>query len=258
VIPGLLVLFPLLRGDRRAIVGLVAGLVALLGVLPAAVWGAGGAVEVNRRVVELVLRPGATGRGDRTRAEELTDTTSTDSQSFAAAIHANLYPDPRSRPRVASAGTRLAHWAIGGVLVLVTVAVGRRVLWRARDGSDGRPYGEPADQLVLLGCLCVLMVLLSPVSHMHYYAMALPLVAGLWLRGMAARPGSHTADPLTTAALAAWGALTALPLLPGPTFDRLREGGFATAATVGLWALGVWAIGERHYRSNFASAPASV
>src|SRR5207253_10395392 len=93
--------------------------------------------------------------------------------------------------------------------------------------------------LILLGCLCVLMVLLSPVSHMHYHAMALPVVAGLWLRGLAARPGSHTAGPLTTAALVAWGVLTALPLLPGPTFDRLREAGSATAATVGLWALGV-------------------
>jgi hypothetical protein len=247
VIPGLLVLFPLLRRDRRAMVGLTAGLVVLLGVLPAAVWGAGGAVEMNRRMIEQVLRPGATGDGDQTRAEELTDTISTDNQSFAAAIHANLYPDPEVRPRVASAETRLAHWAIGAALTLVTIVAGWRV-----------PRANPADQLVLVGCLCVLMVLLSPVSHMHYYAMALLLVAGLWLRGLAARPGSHVADPLTTGALAAWGALTALPLLPGPAFDQLREGGFATAATVGLWALGVWTLGRRHFRPNFASAPASL
>jgi alpha-1,2-mannosyltransferase len=240
VIPGLLLLFPLLRGDRRALLGVAAGLVVLLGVLPAAVWGVGGAVEMNRRVVELVLKPGATGEGDQTRAEELTDTISTDSQSFVAAIHAHLYPNPQSRPRTASSETRLAHWAIGAALVLVTAAVGWRVLRRAGRVGDGRP----ADQLVLLGCLCVLMVLLSPVSHMHYYAMVLPLVAGLWLRGMAARPGSHRADPLTTAALTAWGALTALPLLPGPTFDRLREAGFGTAATVGLWAFAVWTIGR--------------
>jgi hypothetical protein len=39
--------------------------------------------------------------------------------------------------------------------------------------------------------------------------------------------------------------MTALPLLPGPVFDRLREAGFATAASVGLWAFGTWVIGRR-------------
>jgi hypothetical protein len=93
--------------------------------------------------------------------------------------------------------------------------------------------------LVLFGCLCAVMMLTTPVSHMHYYAFVLPLVCGLWLRGLAARPGTISAGAGTTTALAAWGIITAVPLFPGPVFERLRESGLGAAATVGLWALGL-------------------
>jgi hypothetical protein len=228
VIPAFLVLFPLARRDARSLAGLAAGLVVLLGVVPAAVWGVQGAIDANRKVVELVLRPGATGGGDQTRAKELTGGKSTDSQSFQAAIHAWVYPDRNARPDDPSRETRLAHWAIGGMLTLLTLLAARRL-------GDSL-----ADRLVFLGCLCVLMVLLSPVSHMHYYAMVFPLAAGLWLRSLARRPGAICADAWTTATLVAWGVMTAIPLFPGPVFDRLREAGFATAASVGLWAFGAW------------------
>jgi len=220
---------------------------------------------MDRKVVELVIEPGATGGGDQTRAKELTNTTSTDSQSFVAAIHAHLYPDRFTRPPLADPGTRLAHWAIGAAMTLATVLVGWRrlrrppvltVFPRTAGATDHFPAPRGrgvADQLVLLGCLCVVMMLVTPVSHMHYYAMAFPLVAGLWLRGLSVRPGSVTADPRATAALAAWGLLTALPLLPGEPFDRLREAGLGTAASVGLWALGLWTVSGR----PAAAAPAA-
>lgn len=225
VIPAYLLLFPFVRRDGRAFAGVAAGLFVLLGVVPAAVWGVGGAVEMNRKVVELVLMPGATGGGDQTRAKELTGAAATDSQSFQAAIHAFQYPDPETRPNEASRWVRLTHLAIGGLLTLAAAWVGWRRLGPA-----------PADQLVYLGCLCVLMLLLSPVSHMHYYAFAFPLAAGLWLRSMADRPGALGADRRTTLVLAAWGIAAAIPLFPGPLFDLLRERGFAPAATLGLWA----------------------
>ena len=146
------------------------------------------------------------------------------------------------RPPEYSPPTRAAHWATGGLMALVTLLAGWRWL-----GPTA------ADRLILLGCLTVVMILLTPVSHMHYYAMAFPLVAGLWLRGLSVRPGSVTADPRATAALAAWGLLTALPLLPGEPFDRLREAGLGTAASVGLWALGLWTVSGR----PAAAAPAA-
>jgi hypothetical protein len=231
VIPGLLVLFPLARRDLRPLAGLAVGSVVLLGVIPAAVWGVPGAVEKNRKVVDLVLAPGATGGGDQTRAFELTNTTATHSQSFQAVIHTHLHPDPTTRPPSASRETRLAHWAIGGALTLATFAAG----WRHR-------HLPPADQLVFLGCLCVLLVLLSPIAHRHYLALGLPLVAGLWLRSVAARPGAAFADRRTAVVLAGWGVVTVLVLLPGQPFEWLRDMGGATAATVALWAFGLWVI----------------
>lgn len=234
VFPLLLVLDPLFRRDRRAIAGTVLGGVLLFGVLPAMVWGVSGAIEHNRKLVELVLQPGTTGGGDQTRAEELTNTTSTDSQSFAAAIHAWIHPDRLTRPTRATKETTLAHWAIGGTMTLVTLLFA----WR-------RLSNAPADRLLFLGCLCVVMMLLTPVSHMHYYALAFPLVSGLWLKGLLERPSPIAAGPGTFLVLVTWGILTAVPLLPGEACERLREAGLGTLASVGLWAFGLGRMGGR-------------
>jgi hypothetical protein len=102
---------------------------------------------------------------------------------------------------------------------------------------------------VYLGCLCGVMLLASPVSHMHYYAFAFPLVAGLWLRAIAQRPGQIVADRRTSITLIAWGIATALPLFPGEVFDRMRAGGFGMAATVGLWAFGLLTITRSEARA---------
>ena len=228
MIPAYLLLFPFVRRDRRAFVGVALGLTVLLGVVPSLWWGFDGMIDGNRKVVELVLKPGTTGEGDQTRAKELTGTTSTDSQSFQALIHALQHPDPENRPMEASRETRLAHVAICGLLTAITVWVG----WRRLGNAAG-------DQLVYLGSLCSVMLLASPVSHMHYYAFAFPLVAGLWLRALAQRPGEIAADRRTTYILIAWGIATALPLFPGDLFDRMREGGLGVSATVGLWAFGL-------------------
>jgi hypothetical protein len=136
-----------------------------------------------------------------------------------------------------------AHLAVGGLMLLATLVVAYRRLTPA-----------PADQLVFLGCLCVLMMMLTPVSHLHYYAMVLPLVSGLWLRSLAGRPGAVSADLRTTAVLVVWGVMTALPVLPGPVFDRLRECGWGTAATIGLWAFSLAVLG-RSREPQAASAP---
>ena len=227
VIPGFLSLFHFVRGEWKAGVGTVVGSLVLLGAVPALVWGPAGAVEQNRTMLTAVLAPGATGAGDQTRSVELTSAVSTDSQSFQAVFHNWQHPDPATRPAAFAPATRLAHWGLGGLLTVATLAAG----WF---GRQDRPAA-----LVFLGCLCTVMMLLTPVSHMHYYALPLPLVAGLWLGELARRPGNAVVGGPVVGALAAWGVLTALPLLPGQPFELLRDRGLGTFATVGLWAVGV-------------------
>ncbi|OWK43434.1 glycosyltransferase family 87 protein [Fimbriiglobus ruber] len=233
VIPVFLILFPLVRREWRTGIGLAAGLFVLLGVIPAAVWGVEGAVDNNLKVFSAVIAPGSLGVGDQTRQKELTGATSTDSQSFQAVIHNLRYPDKPNRPKVVDKSTRLAHWALSLLMVAVTLVAAWRGLGPA-----------PADQLVFLGLLCVVMLLTTPVSHMHYYAMGLPLVAGLWLKGLAGRPGEFWAGWCTFGVLMTWGVLTALPLFP-PVMDLgLLDAGLATFSTVALWAYGVAVMGR--------------
>jgi len=231
IIPTLLVVYPLVRRDWRALAGAAVAVVMLIGVVPAAVWGVEGAVDVNAKLVRVVLGPVFDEHGDQTRAKELHGVAATDSQSVLAAVHAWQHPDPTTRPPQPGRAAKVAHLAVSGTMLLLTAWVGFR-----------RTSPSPADQLVLFGCLCAVMTLTTPVSHMHYYAFILPLACGLWLRGLAARPGSLSAGVRTTTALLAWGIITAVPLFPGPVFDRLRESGLGTAATIGLWALGLAAI----------------
>lgn len=232
VFPGLLVLYPLVRRQWRTGVGLAAGSVGWLFVLPAAVWGVDGAVAANATTLNAVLKPGTVGGGDQSRARELTDGISTDSQSFQAVIHNWRYRDPRTEPETPDRFTRLMHWALSGLMLGVTLVAVRR----ADAGA--------ADQLVVFGSLCVVMLLMTPVSHMHYYVMALPLVSGLWLKGMAARPGIG-AGRATAAVLCGWGVLTAVPLLPYEATTFMREMGAGLVLTLGLWAYGLSQLGRR-------------
>lgn len=242
VVPAFLVLFPFIHLDRRMLVGVGLGLVLLLGVLPACVFGVSGAVRENRKLVDQVLLPGTTGEGDQTRAKELTNTVATDSHSFQAVIHNYRNPDVYTRPADAAMSTRLIHWAICGLMTTITLLVG----WRSR-GADA-----PV-QLVFLGCLLLVMVLASPVSHVHHYAMALPAVCGLWLKGLADRPDSAWPAPRVLIPLLIWCVGTGLPLFPGRVFVLMREFGLGTSATVILWFAGICTLAMSRRRVALAS-----
>jgi hypothetical protein len=168
---------------------------------------------------------------DQTRQQELHGANATHSQSVQATVHTWMYPDRSTRPDVVSPIAKWAHLGSAAIMLGCTLLAGRRLT------------SDPADQLIFLGCVCVLMMLITPVSHLHYYAMVLPLVCGVWLRGMAARPGAVAASRGATLMLAAWGIVTLIPALPGPAFEWLREAGFGTVATIGLWAYGLKLIG---------------
>ena len=233
VIPGLLLLFALVHRDRRAAAGFVVGSVVLLGVVPAVWFGPAGAVRENRKFVELVLAPGATGGGDQTRAEELTSVIATDSHSFLVVIHNIRNPGVHPRPAELAPSTRVAHWVLSFLLLAVTLRIGLK-----------HRAAPAADQGVFLGALVLVMLLMTPASHQHYFAMALPAAAGLWLKGLADRPGQLYPSPRVWVPLVVFAAGTALPLFPGDFFRQVREYGLGTAATLVLWAASVSAVGR--------------
>jgi hypothetical protein len=245
VVPAFLVLFPFIHRDRRSLIGVGLGLVLLLGVLPACVFGVSGAISENRKLVDQVLVPGTTGQGDQTRAKELTRTVATDSHSFQAVIHNYLNPDPKTRPADATVSTRIIHWTICALMTAITLMVG----WRCR-GSDN------ATQLVILGCLLLIMILASPVSHIHHYAMALPAISGFWLKGLVDRPGHAWPSPWVSVPLLVWCVGTGLPLFPFELCVQMREFGLGTSATVIAWFAGVRTL-ALHAR-QVASTPAMI
>src|SRR5262249_25578925 len=154
-----LLIYPLWRRDGRWLAGTALGLVVFLVLIPATVFGPRQTLAYYHEWQEVLLRPALTENGDQSRAAELTNVTATDSQSFLAVLHNTLHSDRATRPANADRWVRLTHWGLGGILTLLTFlsAAGRR--------SDG------AAPVVLIGSLLILMSLLSPVCHLHYFAL---------------------------------------------------------------------------------------
>jgi hypothetical protein len=233
IVPAFLVLFPLWRRDGRFLAGCAAGLVVTLVAVPVAALGPARTWDCYERVWGAVLMPGLGSGSDQSRAEELTNVTGTDSQSILAVIHNTQYPQFTSRPTKVASAVRLTSYAIGGLLTLATLAVGRR---RTRD---------PVALILLWGCLTLDMLLLSPVCHLHYFALALPLAAALiaarWQRQESLSPGAGL-----VALFVLGGVANLLPHLPA--LVRLRDGGLAMYGTLALWLASVVTLWWRTHR----------
>jgi hypothetical protein len=151
------------------------------------------------------------------------------SQSFMAILHYTKYPSPDGRPNQPEKLTKLIHWSISFGIIVVT-------LWAAI--RLPRPMQAP-QALVFLGALVVAMIMIVPMSHMHYYSIVHPCAAGLWLRSVSRHPNAPCGDPATLTGLLAWMVLSSIPLFPGETCAWLRDHGLALYSTFGLW---VWSI----------------
>jgi hypothetical protein len=168
VIPAFLILHPLWQRDRRCLAGLALGLVLGLIVLPVLASGPERALAQAKHFIEATLRPGLGADGDGTRGEELTDMTTTDSQSILYVLHNYCFVNPWARDPVAATWTRVAHWSISGLLTLLTLAV------------LGRRPTTPRNELAFIGALTTIMAVTSPVCHLHYFVFALPLVTAVY------------------------------------------------------------------------------
>jgi hypothetical protein len=116
---------------------------------------------------------------------------------------------------------RLAHLLVGGLLTLATLC------------SVGRRRDSGAEVLLFFGSLVLLMFLLSPICHLHYFTGALPLVMGLVFVTWRSQ-GAATMSRGMTWLLAGNAVANAIPLFEG--FDAARDLGLAMYATLALWA----------------------
>jgi alpha-1,2-mannosyltransferase len=230
VIPAYLLVYPLYRRDGRCLAGCAAGLVLSLAIVPAVVFGPVRTLSYYAEWNDVLVRPVLGVGHDRSRARELLEVTGTDSQSFLAAFHNTMHRDRATRPVQASAAVEALHWLCGALLTLLTLRAGR-----------GRQHDSRV-ALRTLGSLIVLNHLVSPVCHLHYLCVAVPLVMGLltasWDRAGGARLGTGTVLVLGANVVAG-----ALPHFPG--LEVVRDSGLAMYGAVLLWASATWSLGPR-------------
>ncbi len=168
VIPAFLLLFPLWRRDLRTLAGCALGLVVLGGAIPITVFGASRTLRYYEEYSQVLLGPALGVGSDQSRAKEMIETTANDSQSLQAALHNTLHPVRALRP---AQPTFLVRWIprlIGVGLTLLTLASAGR-----RKSVGG------VDLTLFLGALVINMLLLSPVCHLHYFSLCIPIIMGL-------------------------------------------------------------------------------
>lgn len=239
IIPAYLLLLPLWRRDGRCLAGCAVGLVLGLVVIPGTYLGPSRTIACYREMTRTVLLPGLGSDADGSRDEELINQTATEGQSILTALHNTLHYDLATRPHKASPELRYISYLLGGLLTLTALtAFG----WRRRD--DG------IDLVLFFGLLVVNMLLISPVCHLHYFSLLLPLVMALVAdhgqQCASVYPGPWLLGILIVNAIA-----NCLPQLP--EMNLMRDCGSAMYGSLLIWMTGVAVLWRRARGS--AAAP---
>jgi alpha-1,2-mannosyltransferase len=230
VFPIYLVVYPVWRRDWRFLSGCAAGLIITLALIPVGVFGAQRTAKYYAELNRAVFEAAVIGSPDRSRASELIDPSATDSQSFQTIIHntvtwrEQLHVARRLRSTYIAPWIRIAHWMLVAALTAITFAA-------------AGPLAAQNDfqKIALLSTLMMIMLLASPVCHLHYFAMAMPLVAVLLVFGE--RNGRGYMGGRFAWLLGIYLVLNSLPLIPG--LEIFRDLGMATYAALALWVAGI-------------------
>jgi alpha-1,2-mannosyltransferase len=230
VFPIYLLVYPLWRQDWRFLAGCAAGLLITLALIPVAVFGVQRTTTYYEELNRAVFEAAVIGSPDRSRASELIDPSATDSQSFQTVIHntvtwrEQLHVAQRLRSTYVAPWVRIAHWMLVAALTAITFAA-------------AGPLGGQDDfqKIALLSTLMMIMLLASPVCHLHYFAMALPLVAVLLVFGEG--NGRGYIGGRFAWLLGIYLLLNSLPLIPG--LEIFRDLGMGTYAALALWVAGI-------------------
>jgi hypothetical protein len=232
--PAYLLLVPLLRRDGRFLVGCVVGLAAGLLLIPSLVLGPTATLRCYAEQLEVLVRPALNlGGDDSARAKELLEVTATDNQAYQALLHNALYFGADNKPEAAAPWVRHIHWVIGAFFTVLTVLVIVR-----RSGTGVLAPVAPAPPLLeplVMGSLTLIMLQVSPVCHLHYFTLAVPVVMGLLAVSLERDRLDRWAWGLT-AFLSLFVTANAVPLVP-PFGETLRDLGVASYAILALWGV---------------------
>jgi hypothetical protein len=262
VIPAFLLLFPMWRRDWRCLAGCALGLAVLGGAIPMVVLGPTQTFQSYEKFGQVLLGPALGLGSDQSRAKEMIETTANDSQSLQAALHNTLHPIRAYRPPQPTILVRWIPRLVGVALTMMTLASAG---WR-------RNLGGP-DLTLFLGALIINMLLLSPVCHLHYFSLCIPIVMGLvasrWELLGAQHQSPEQSAATTTARLGFAGlgiGLMAiftfnilcyiLPNIPG--WLVLRDLAVTIYPTLLLWAAGTLTLWRRSYRNPGVAAEIMV
>ncbi len=224
IFPAFLLLFPLWRRDRRALAGTAFGLLIGFVVVPSLVWGIAGALDVHEKMFDTVIKPGLGLSSSATLDQEMLEMTATDNQSIQAVVHNYKHWERSSRPRLASWETKLTHVLAG---LFLTGGLLLSFGWKRDD--------DPVRMLLLLGGLVTIMAITSPVSHTHYFCLAVPAVMGLSAYSIERRPHRLYPAPALLLLLITLGCLFTLPSVP--IWEARREAGLSMFACLIIWVM---------------------
>jgi hypothetical protein len=222
--PAFLLIAPLVRRDLRCLAGCAVGLLVGLVAVPAAVLGPARAVAVYEDYAKVLLGPALGLSRDPLREKELTDAGSTQSQSFQVILHKTLYLGKPDRPRRPAGWVTLVHLLICGTMTVALV-------W----GKDGLGRASGQALFARLALLALLTVMASPVCHLHYFIVAIPLFA--IVRGRMETEGGWRGYRLWAILGLLFIAAQSVPMIPGLLI--LRDVGVPLASAVACWVVGL-------------------
>jgi hypothetical protein len=228
VIPAFLLLYPLWRRDGRWLAGAGVGLALGLVVLPSLVLGPKQTWDYNVRWVQVMFLPTIDVQSDPSRFDELHTMHKIDNQAPVSIIHHwRWFGVPlQDRPTEAALSTKAAHLAVGSLATLATLLAAG--LWR--------PRAVGGDHVVLVvGLLLCVMLMVTPVCHPDYFALACPLIAALFSRSLQQR-ASADISPVWWLGIGVYVLANALPKFE--SLVDLKMYGLAGLTGIALWALG--------------------
>ena len=233
VIPAFIGLVALRRRDSRWIGYALAGAVVFLIGVPALMLGPSGSIRTNLKFLQVMVQPALASAESSARAEEMFDVLRTDNQSIQAMLHTWQHYGSDNAPPEPSLTARCIHAFIGVALTVATLVAARG---RRLRGND---------LLLFAGSLTVVMLFVSPMCHLHYYCLALPLIMGLLHHAWREREDLQLPRRLAWL-LAIHVVGGAIPLL----FEPYRNFGFAPLTTLPLWFEAVNLLGRQRFEGR--------